>query len=105
MNTQPKPTWLTLFSLSAVCVAAFFLIVPLLSHPIAEAVVSLIIAIALFDVVALWTMANKDALEREFSPREHRDTVYRYYAPVRQPAKKQAAQKPGPESDDEQKDV
>ena|ERR1700753_1556115 len=104
MNTHSKPTWMTLFSLCAMCVAAFFFVVPLLPFPIEKAMISLIIAVALFDVVALWIMANRDALEREFSPQKQRDTPYRYYGTKHLPVKKQTPQKPDTKSDDDHKD-
>ena len=100
MNTTPKPTWMTLFSLSAIFVAAFFLIVPLVrSEPVVGAIFILLIAVGLFDVIALWIMANREALEREFLPRNQKHTPYRYYGRSHQPISVKQGQQTSKTSD------
>jgi len=67
MNTRtaPKPTWITLYSLGAIGMAALFFTPSLHVAPMMHTIIMLLVVAALYGAVGMWIQANSYALEVE----------------------------------------
>jgi hypothetical protein len=67
MNTRtaPKPTWITLYSLGLIGMAALFFTPSLHVAPMMHTIIMLLIVAALYGAIGMWIQANSYALEVE----------------------------------------
>lgn len=101
----PKPTWITLYSITAMGVAALFMIPMLRPTPLMETALYVLVVSGLFGVMGLWIIANARALEAEDMPPMSPRLQYRLFGRVIPTAQPQPRRVPVRIVDDNTKDA